>query len=301
MLKPYAVRVEATRLMLAHTLDLLRDEAGELRDRIRAADALTAGATFRARPFALDFALTDHSRPVDFLGYAYQEVTSEVTGGTWLDYSAEPETLRIAFHDRLEPSLTVSVPAAYIVPPEWTAVIDRLRWHGVALKRLDEAAELDIETYRLDDAQWQARPYEGRHPVSFTAEPLTETRAFPAGSVVVDLAQPLARVAVHLLEPEGPDSLVRWGFFDAVCERVEYVEAYVIERMIPQLLADDPDLAVRLAARKRDDPDFAADPRAIRTWFYAQTPYFDQRVGIYPVGRIVDQAALAGLDVSPFK
>ena len=298
MLKPYAVRVEATRLMLAHTLDLLRDGAGTLRARISAADALTAGAAFRAQPFALDFALTDHSRPVDFLGYACKEVTSEITGGTWSDYGAEPETLRIAFFDRLAPSVTVSLPEAYIVPPEWTDVIDRLRQHGVALARLDAPAELEIGTYRFTDATWRERPYEGRHPVDFTVQPLVETRILPTGSVVVDLAQPLARVAAHLLEPEGPDSLVRWGFFDAVFEPVEYVEAYVIERMIPELLAADPRLAERLAARKLADPEFAADPWAIRTWFYEQTPFFDQRAGLYPVGRIVDRAALSRLHLT---
>jgi hypothetical protein len=61
------------------------------------------------------------------------------------------------------------------------------------------------------------------------------------------------------------------------------VESYVIEEMIIEMLAENPALAAELAERKAADPEFAADPRAIRYWFYAKTPYYDQRVGIYPV------------------
>ena len=190
------------------------------------------------------------------------------------------------YYDDLSPSVTAALPEAYIVPVEWTDVIDRLELHGLRVRRLREPVELEIRTVLFSDAQWRERPYEGRHPVTFTTDPLIETRRFPAGSVVVPMNQPLARVAAHLLEPKGPDSLVQWGFFDSIFERVEYVESYVIEKMIPVLLEKNPALADELAAKKAADPEFAADPRAIRYWFYEQTPFYDQRVGIYPVGAL---------------
>ena len=68
---------------------------------------------------------------------------------------------------------------------------------------------MPVRSWRLLDPKWRERPYEGRHPVPFTAEPLHETRTFPAGTVVVDLNRRDARVAAHLLEPGGPDALVR--------------------------------------------------------------------------------------------
>jgi len=37
---------------------------------------------------------------------------------------------------------------------------------------------------------------------------------FPAGSIVVRTAQPLANVASYLLEPQSNDGLVVWNFFD---------------------------------------------------------------------------------------
>ena len=43
-----------------------------------------------------------------------------------------------------------------------------------------------------------------------------EKLSFPAGSAVVPLDQPAAKVAIHWLEPEGPDSAVTWGSEDSI-------------------------------------------------------------------------------------
>ncbi len=298
MLKDYPTRVESTRQLVTHTLGWLNTEAGRLRDLVVAADEATASAGFRAQPFPLKFELAADSTTVAFAGVSYETVTSEVTGGEWNRFTGEPETMELAFFGTHAPSVTVDLPEAYIIPPEWTVAIERLAAHGVEFRRLDAPVELEIRTWKFSDAKWQERPYEGRHPVAFTAVPLAETRVFPAGSVVVDMNQRAARVAAHLLEPKGPDSLVQWGFFDAVFERVEYVESYVIEEMIVKMLAEDPSLAAELKVRKTADPEFAADPWAIRYWFYAKTPYYDQRVGIYPVGSLDSREVVGGLDLA---
>ncbi len=216
-------------------------------------------------------------------------MTSEVTGGTWNRFTGEPETMRLEYYDTLVPERTVRLPAAYIVPPQWTDVIDRLRWHGVAFTRLAEPTTLKVRGYRFEDPHWRERPYEGHHPVDFHLEEFTAERTFPAGSAVVRTDQPAARVIAHLLEPLGPDSMVRWGYFDAIFARVEYAESYVIEQMIPRMLAENPALADELAAAKAADPEFAADPGAIRDWFYRRTPYYDSRYMVYPVGMVDEE------------
>ena len=296
MLKPYPQRVQATRLMLMHTLQWLADRGADLRRSVTAADAFTASPAFRAHPFPLTFKRQEGSRPFTFLGVEYEKQTSEITGGDWFRYDPNrPVTMTLDFQDGMEPDATVRLPEFYVVPRSWPVIIDRLRWHGVKLQRLPADTELTVRTYRFKDADWRQRPYEGHHPVTFTAQPVTEVRTFPAGSVVVDMNQPLARVAAHLLEPEGPDALVRWGYLDAVFERVEYVESYVIENMIREMVAADPALLERLEKRKAADAEFAANPWAIRTWFYEQTPNYDQRVGMYPVGAVDDRRALEGM------
>jgi hypothetical protein len=295
MLKDYATRGAAADALVRGTLAWVSDEAVALRKLTAAADARTAGAAFRAEPFPLRFAARENPRMVDFEGVEYEMLTSEVTGGEYVRFSDTPATFTVESWDDMAPTVTARLPEAYLVPPAWGEVIARLDRHGVTYRRLAAPAELEVRTWRFSEAEWQQQPYEGRHPVTFTAEPLTETRVFPAGTVVVDMNQRTARVAAHLLEPEGPDALVQWGFFDPVFARVEYVESYVIEAMIPQLLADNPGWVAELEERKAADPEFAADPWAIRYWFYERTPWYDQRVGIYPVGLLDDRAVVDAL------
>ncbi len=298
MLKPYPVRVAAAREVVARTLTLLDGQADELRRLVEAADRQAAAGDL-PRPFPLRFRARPDSQTIDFLGVAYREVRSELTGGTWLRFEPDrPVTLRIPWFDRQEPTVTVEPPAAYLVPPEWGEVLDRLARHGVALGRLAEPVTLAVRSYRFGDPSWAAEPYEGRHPLTCAVEPLREERTFPAGTAVVDLRQRAARVAVHALEPEAPDSFLQWGFFDPVFSRAEYIEDYVIEPMAARMVAEDPDLAAELARRKAEDPEFAADPRAIRDWFYRRTPYRDDRVGVYPVGLLDDPEAVDALPLA---
>ena len=295
MLKDYATRVEAADALVRRTLAWISAGDGELHRLTTVADERTAGAAFRAEPFPLRFEAAENPRMVDFDGVEYEHLTSEVTGGEYVRFSDTPATFTVESYDDMEPSVTARLPEAYLVPPAWTEAIERLDLHGVTYHRLAVPAELAVRTWRFQDAKWREQPYEGRHPVTFTAEPLTETRVFPAGTVVVDMNQRTARVAAHLLEPDGPDALVQWGFFDAAFSRVEYVESYVIEAMIPQLLAENPEWAAELEERKAADPEFAADPRAIRYWFYERTPWYDHRAGIYPVGLLDDRAIVDAL------
>jgi len=295
MLKPYTVRVESTQHLWRHTMVWLNREAAVLRKLVLAADARTASPEFRSTPFALDFERTKTSVPFAFQGIAYEKVTSPVTGGDWFRFGDTPETMQVEFFNEMAPSVQVDLPEAYLIPPQWTAVIDRLDLHGIKYARLPAPAELEIRTWRFRDAKWQERPYEGRHPVKFAAEPLTETVLFPAGTVIVDMNQPAARVAAHLLEPQGPDSLVGWGFFDSIFERVEYVESYVIEDMIQEMITENPALLAELETKKAEDPEFAANPWAIRNWFYKKTPYYDQRVAIYPIGTLTTKKQLEDL------
>jgi len=286
MLKPYPVRVDSALKLVTHTLRWCGDHAAELRAQVTAADAFAASPEFRATPFPLTFTSTGDSAMFDFLGVEYETLTSEITGGQWNRFSDKKVTLALPFFDQLRPDVTADLPEAYLVPPEWTEAIARLEYHGIEFTRLTVPTEVTVHTWKFENAKWRERPYEGHHPVTFDAEPWTETRTFPAGTAVVDMNQRGARVIAHLLEPKGPDSLVQWGYFDSIFERVEYVESYVIEEMIPELLAENPTWAAELEQAKANNPEFAADPWAIRYWFYARTPYYDDRVGIYPVGAV---------------
>lgn len=121
---------------------------------------------------------------------------------------------------------------------------------------------------------------------SFQTEVVQERRTFPTGSIIVPLAQKLARVAINLLEPAAPDSLVRWGFFNATFEQKEYGEDYVVEKLAREMLAADSGLRGEYEGKLATDPAFAADSHARLQFFYRRSPYWDPQMNLYPVGRI---------------
>ena len=157
------------------------------------------------------------------------------------------------------------------------------------MRRTAKTETLQVHCYRFSDVHWRERPYEGHHPARFRADEIVEKRVFPAGSVVVPMNQPLAKVAAHILEPMGPDPYVSWGFFDTIFEQKEYAESYVLEKLARKMLAKDPDLRSRFEKKKATDPQFANNPREILNRFYRQSPYWDRRLNVYPVGKIFEK------------
>ena len=74
--------------------------------------------------------------------------------------------------------------------------------------------------------------------------------------MVLYLAQPGARVAMHLLEPDAPDSLLKWGYLDAIFEQKEYSEERVMEAMAREMMARDPKLARGVREKGGKRPGF---------------------------------------------
>ena len=121
----------------------------------------------------------------------------------------------------------------------------------------------------------------------FQAELIKERRTFPTGSIIVPLDNSLAKLAVNLLEPEAPDSLLAWGFFNAIFEQKEYGEAYVLENLAREMLSSNSGLREEFVRKLESDPGFASSPDSRLQFFYERSPYWDPYMNVYPVGRIM--------------
>lgn len=290
MLKPYGQRVEATYECMLATLEILDKEGVKLQALIRNADQFLSGRSFTDTPFPLRFETSkDDSTMVRFLGVDYTVVRSDVSGGDWFQYGKKPEEFDLPYFSSSRPVTTVKLPLAYIIPPEWTTVIDRLKLHGIKVTTLKEDRNIQVTSCRFKNPKWQQNPYEGRHPMTnIEYDESDETRSFPSGSVIVEVRQPAGRIIPHMLEPKGNGSLVYWGFFDAIFEQKEYGESYVIEKMARDMMDGDTALRREFELKKITDTIFGKSPRLILNWFYSRSPYADDRQGLYPVGKIHD-------------
>jgi hypothetical protein len=121
--------------------------------------------------------------------------------------------LTVAFEDSLdaEPLLVRPRPFAYILPPAYRDLVQRLALNGVAVERLTRPAILDVESYRVIDKDVAATTVEGHVRVTVRTDLVRRRVSFPAGSFVVRMAQPNALLAAVALEPESASSFVTIG------------------------------------------------------------------------------------------
>jgi hypothetical protein len=290
-LKPYQSRVRGTYDVLRYTIEEIGKNKRDLFEANRRADEETVENGKKYQP-GIKFPLVQRpgnfSREFNFKGYEFQLVDSPISGAKKIVYKDKPVDLTIPQYDFVRIEKEVSTPLYYIIPPQWRDVIERLDLHGVDYRRLPDAREFEVESYRFEEPKWADFPFEGRLTVSFKTVPIKEKRRFPKNSVIVPLDQENARVAINWLEPEAPDSAMFWGFFNAVFEQKEYSESYIMEDIAAEMLKRDADLRKEFE-KMLEDEEFAKSPRARLNYFYRRSPYYDQRIGVYPVGKIVEK------------
>ncbi|MEO5936882.1 MAG: M14 family metallopeptidase, partial [Terriglobales bacterium] len=225
MLKDYKTRVTGNVELLRALLEIINRDADRLVQANRAADAAAIALPTSTASLPLRLKASDKATEFLFRGYKTVRTKSELSGAERVEYTKEPMDYRIPLRDDVQTTFAIKAPAAYIIPRPWQAVIGVLSAHGVRMKRLANVWTGEVQTYRCT-ANWQERPYEGRHPLAGNAEfgstgagldckPVKETMTFPAGSAVVVMDQRTNKVAAHWLEPQAPDSAVNWGLFDA--------------------------------------------------------------------------------------
>jgi hypothetical protein len=272
--KDYAMRVRATHDALVAVTHELALHGDEWRAAARAAEA--ADRELAQKPIVLAWQTDDKvSKPIDFPGYAYTREPSPISGKTRIHYDAgKPETWHIPYFGTLVPKITVTLPAAgWYVPPAWAEVVAaKLAAHGIQHVRTSGAGEdRDVRLFRADEIKREPGTFEAHAVVTLKGQWTKERRRLAPNGLFVPVKQPLARLAAQLLEPEGPDSLASWGFFDAVFERKEYMEDYVLEDVAAKMLAD-PAVKAEFDRKIASDAAFAKNPRARLEFFYRKHP-----------------------------
>jgi hypothetical protein len=289
MLKDYRTRVRATYDLLRTALeDVNQDPAGWLRAAQETDQkVIEEGSAYDPeRKVALRIAFTDKSVPRVIKGVEFRRELSDVSGAVRVVYGTKPLDYTVPFFNESYATISVPTPLYYIIPPQWTEAFEVLNAHGVRLQRLAEPLTVEVESYRFSEVKWASASFELRVPVTQKNRLVREQRTYVAGSVVVPMAQAAGRLVINLLEPDAPDSLLYWGFFNSIFEQKEYGEGYMLEKLAREMLAKDEKLREEFERRVATEPQFAASARARLNFFYERSPYYDKQMNLYPVGRI---------------
>lgn len=286
--RPYPHRVRTTYDTIVSVLGHVARHGREWRAATHAADR--RARSLGGRPVALDYKAGDASRTIPFRGYAYTRTPSDVSGALMTRYDeTTPQVWNVPLRDDVHPNRVVDAPkAGYLVPAAHAAWMGaKLRAHGVEFRTLDAALPgAAVQAFRAARADFAAGSMEGHQRLALEGAWAAETRDVGAGALFVPVAQPLARLAIALLEPQAPDSFAAWGEFNNAFERKEYMEDYVAEEVARGMLARDPALRAAFERRIGEDPAFAASPQARLEFFYRRHSAWDERFGLYPVLRV---------------
>lgn len=285
--KDYPTRVRATRNTVVAVMELMAKHGRDWRALADAADARAANLGGATVP--LTWTATDKARTIEFRGYAYTRTPSEVSGAPMTRYDDRaPQVWKVPLRDEIVPSLQVPAPkGGYLVSPAYAEIVAaKLRQHGIAFTRIDRALDdAKVDSYRDDSPAFSAGSSEGRQRLTVDGAWSADVQDIGAGALFVPIAQPKSRLAMALLEPQAPDSMLAWGWFNNAFERKEYMEDYVAEEVARGMLARDPALRVTFEKKLQDDPKFAASADARLEFFYRRHTAWDERYGLYPVFR----------------
>lgn len=291
--KPYKERVKGTQQFIA---ELFRYTSLNHKEILRHR-AEANRRTLEAKEFVIDWEQDSLKwDTLQYHGYRYEETTTPITGRKSGFYNHEkPYTETIRYYNYFIPSLTVTVPDAYIVPFAWEEVIERLMVNGVEMKQLQSDTTLTVETYYIDSFEPARRATQGHYFNSkVKLRTVTQDIEFFKGDYIVPVSQRSKKYILTMLEPQSESGFFAWNFFDSYLEGQDWYSVWGFESHLKELLDHDPALREAFEKAKREDSAVASDPVAQLQWLYQHTPAseLEKRTRLYPVGRLMNAGKL---------
>ena len=219
---PFARRVASTRAFVTELLSLVAERGDDVVGLSRRADRQTS-AWGRAPDTAPSIPIRSDLTATPAIGEVLVEDVERLQGDTTLYEAGMPRgarrtgrirAVRMPIIDRFDPVLTQRLPHAWALMGVDEPVLRRLRLHGLRLERLTESARVTGERFTVDSMIIAPRPFQGHNEVRLEGRWNREPVSLPEGTVIVSAAQPLAVLAMYLLEPQSDDGLTTWNVFD---------------------------------------------------------------------------------------
>jgi len=219
---PFRTRIASTYSFVNETLSLLAVnhedvlEVGREADRRTTAFASAGGSAprlaIRSRltrtPYMDDVLVEDLVRVGDSLRY-------EPGVPRGVRRTGKVRSLKIPVYDRFDAVLDQAIPYAWLIPAEQSPLLEQLRRHGLFIEQVSAQATVRADRFVIDSVVQSTRPFQGHQEVRLTGRwETTDTMSVDPGMYVVRAAQPLAILALYLLEPQSDDGLVTWNFAD---------------------------------------------------------------------------------------
>jgi hypothetical protein len=221
----FKTRVLASFAYVRAVLEFTSANAGEIAALVARVDRETAAAYFKGQ-FVAEATL---ERFWDVTVKGWEFTTEPVTPEEKTKYpwrgdvrvipTDVPRDYTVPYLGLASPKKTVPLPLGYIVLPGQDDVVRNLRAQGIMVEKLVEGCRLPAERFIIEKIELAKNIYQGHVQNTLTGHYEKAEAEVPAGSLFVDMRQPLARLIPVLLEPVSSDSLAAWGFFNRIIVR----------------------------------------------------------------------------------
>jgi dipeptidyl-peptidase 4 len=164
-------------------------------------------------PIASSLIQTEES--VKVLGY--QTESGQPPVGPFDEKSAskhKPHDYIIPLWNQTKAVRSALLPAAYAIPSQYAWAVSRLQRHGIPVFQLPQDAQQTAQVAKIVILKSPAQPFQGHSMQSLGVEWRTEPTKLTAGTYIISVPGPLARLAAYMCEPESDESLATWNFFD---------------------------------------------------------------------------------------
>lgn len=285
MLKPFASRVEATLEFLKFAAVLMKNSGTEIKKTKLASQQILSSSNC----FGLNWKLnTTNTSWIEFLGYEAGFKKSLVTGNNRLFYDVtRPYQKLIPMCWDYDCVDSCSKPFSYMIPQAWQNVILKLKLNDVPMSVLNHDTLVQVATYKILSYQSNATPYEGHHMKrNVRVEPITVTKQFYKGDVVISTGTYYDYFLASVLEPTAYDSYFSWGFFDGMLQQKEWFSDYVWEDKAWEILQNNQQLRTEFNLKKDTDTTFAKNGWDQLYYVYKNSAFFEEHYMEYPVYKI---------------
>ncbi|MBQ4832317.1 M14 family metallopeptidase [Pseudoalteromonas sp. MMG010] len=277
-LKPYKQRVLGTYVFLDGAIEALSLHSQQLQD------AVDKEQSFVPKELVVQRRYSKTADKIAFKGIEYAKSFNELSGQQEVTYLGKVKNYTdLSIYWQKEVVTTVTVPKAFLIPPVYSDIVQKLKLHGVEVTQLSGANTQPLKQAVVTEHTFASAPFEGRFRVSASFDLIAATNMNLDGWYSVETQQAAGELAVHLLHPEAPDSFFSWGEFNTLFQRTEYMENYALLPYAKKMLESDPNLAAQFKKKIDEDSTFANDADARLQWLYQHSPFYDSHYLKYPI------------------
>jgi hypothetical protein len=219
----FSDRIAATRRFVEANLDYVSENAAVIRRIVEESDRKNLVGT----RLPLRAELERAPQPVEILLGEVTEEKHPVDGHVMTLRKDVKIPEKMAEYGTFKGIETERVPSAYFVPAQLADAVDRLRAHGVIATPMKAASSVRGEEFRIASNEVASRPFQNHSERTLAGTWVAANRDFPAGTLRIEMRQPLARLAFYLLEPRSDDGLTNWNLLD---EALRDTKVYPIVR-----------------------------------------------------------------------